>query len=379
MLVTCTASPDLADGKVQSPYAGELSSYTVNDRDAGLFDVSVRAEALRRTRNTMIRELVRRWSTAASCRAAEGLPVIEGNVKLPLFYVDRDGWRQAIKPYQAFENAVTGLAAAFVATRDSRYAECLVNVLASWADADAFMRFRYTKEGRQTWYAIESSLIAASLSYAVVRGHVPGRSEGGAEAGRLAVVDGWFNRAARHHIGSFAGGYSSCCNNHFYRRALYATVVGILTRDDELFQYGISAPYMALSEMNPDGSLPREVSRKARAIHYQNFALLYLVPIMELAERQGYPLYQLKIKGRTIHDGVSFVLDAIADQGLAARYTSEPQDLWFLQDDQYYAWMEIYLSRFDSPRIQAVVAPVRPIFNRSAIGPATMYFLELED
>jgi poly(beta-D-mannuronate) lyase len=50
------------------------------------------------------------------------------------------------------------------------------------------------------------------------------------------------------------------------------------------------------------------------------------------------------------------------------------QDLHFLEDDQYFTWMEIYLSRFDAPRIARWLAAHRPIYNRSAGGHITLYF-----
>ncbi|MEZ5836732.1 MAG: alginate lyase family protein [Geminicoccaceae bacterium] len=73
-------------------------------------------------------------------------------------------------------------------------------------------------------------------------------------------IDAWLNRISRNHIG-IEGGSQSCCNNHFYRRALHAAVIGILTSDDDLFRFGVSAIYSAVSELTADGTLPREFRR----------------------------------------------------------------------------------------------------------------------
>ena len=36
------------------------------------------------------------------------------------------------------------------------------------------------------------------------------------------------------------------------------------------------------------------------------------------------------------------------------------QNLWFIDDNQYFAWMEIYLARFDAPRLERVVFRMLP-------------------
>jgi poly(beta-D-mannuronate) lyase len=50
------------------------------------------------------------------------------------------------------------------------------------------------------------------------------------------------------------------------------------------------------------------------------------------------------------------------------------QDLRFIEDDQYFAWMEIYLSRFADARMERWVAERRPAFSRSAGGHITLFF-----
>ena len=55
------------------------------------------------------------------------------------------------------------------------------------------------------------------------------------------------------------------------------------------------------------------------------------------------------------------------------------QDYEFIHDSQYFAWMEIWLSRFDAPRLARFIAPRRPIYNRSAGGYVTLFFWEPGD
>jgi poly(beta-D-mannuronate) lyase len=200
----------------------------------------------------------------------------------------------------------------------------------------------------------------------VVRDQIPDR------AAAKARIDAWLARIARHHL-SIRGGPSSCCNNHFYRRALYATVIGILNADGDLFRVGVKALMSALHEMGPRGELPREMARGAKAVHYQNYALIYLVLIAELIERQGYPAYGMHIDGHSLHDAVSFALDLLEDPSELGDLAPH-QDLRFIEDDQYFAWMEIYLSRFADAPIERWLSARRPVFSRSAGGYLTLFF-----
>jgi poly(beta-D-mannuronate) lyase len=352
---------------VEERRALDLERFVVVDPSAGYFDVTARRAWLQVTSDPVLRRTRDRLALEVGCRDKLALPIIDHELRLPAFYRDQEAWREAVRPLFAFEDAVSDLAGAFVATGDRYFADCLLDLLGRWAAADALSEFHYTPSERQAWFNVEDMIFAAGLAYAVVRDQVEDR------AADKARIDAWLARIARNHL-SIAGGSSSCCNNHFYRRALYATVIGILNAHDDLFRIGVSALLSALHEMGPRGELPREIARGARAVHYQNYALVYLVPIAELIERQGYPAYGLRVDGRSLHDAVSFALDLLEDPSELGDLAPLRQDLRFIEDDQYFAWMEIYLSRFADARMERWLAQRRPVFSRSAGGYLTLFF-----
>jgi poly(beta-D-mannuronate) lyase len=352
---------------VEERQALDLDHYVVVDRSAGYFDVAARRAWLQTTSDPLLRRTIERLAIEVGCRDKLALPIIDHELRLPSFYRDQEAWREAIRPLFAFEDAVSDLAGAFVATGDRYFADCLLDVLGKWAAADALSAFHYTPAERQAWFNVEDMIFAAALAYVVVRDQTPDRTADKAQ------IDAWLVRIARHHL-SIPGGRSSCCNNHFYRRALYATAIGILSADDELFRVGVSALLSALHEMGPRGELPREMARGPRAVHYQNYALIYLVPIAELIERQGYPAYGLRVDGHSLHDAVSFALDLLEDPSQLGDLAPPRQDLRFLEDDQYFAWMEIYLGRFADPPVERWLSARRPVASRSAGGHLTLFF-----
>jgi poly(beta-D-mannuronate) lyase len=346
-----------------------LSNYEVNDRDAGLFDAGARIALLRKSDDPILRR-ARRAAADRLPNPVCDLPAVVHVGRIPRFYADRDGWREGTRELRAIEEGVTGLAEAFIASGDRQHADCLVDLLAMWAASDALTRFDYTPDQPQAWFQLEGNLFAIGLSYAIVRPFARDRGE------TTAAIDAWLARASRGHLAVDPDGHGWAWNNHYYRRALHAAAIGAVAGDDELFRYGVSALYRALAELASNGAFPRETARGARAVHYQNYALLYLIPIMELVARQGYPAWELAPEGLTVHDAVGHTLDLLGDPGQAVHHTPDEQDLSFMRESEYFAWMEVYLARFPDERVEAFVGPHRPVWNRSSVGAATLYFYE---
>lgn len=348
----------------------DLSAYTVTDPGAGYFDVRERRAWLEQQESPLIRQEIEKLKLGSSCKSLVDLPVLNDRFALPGFYPQPESWRLASEPFFKFEDSVSKLAGRYVVTGDQYYVDCMVDFLKRWAEEGGFMNFEYKPIRPQAWFAVEASLFAAGFSYSVVREDARATRPEDAQ-----IVEDWLKAASKRHAG-FHTIALSCCNNHFYRRGVHATVIGIATDDDDLLRFGVSAIYSALHEMNPDGSLPREMLRGSRRIHYQNYAALYLVFIAELLERQGYPIYDLTVDGRSLHTIVDYTLDALDDPAAYERELGETQDLWFMDDPQYFAWLEVYGARFPSDRIDRIVRSRRPIYNRSAGGYVTLYFYQ---
>ncbi len=346
----------------------DLSDYKVTDSTAGYFDVDARRAYLAGVRSEMMRVEVSHLKMGRSCRDMLQLPLLDHRAVIPGFYEDQENWREVARPYLAFEEAVHELAAAQLVATDRYHADCLVDLLHKWAVAEAFEDFHYTNLRRQAWYQIESPIFAAAMALSTVRPFVTDRHRD------LDVVEAWLKRLARLHA-SYPGGRGTCCNNHFYRRALYGAMVGVLTQDNQLFQFGVSAIYSALAGAEPDGALPLEMERGELAAHYQNYALMYLVWIAQIAERQGYDLFGLNIDGKSLHTLVSFNMAILEDLRVLNRHVSTlDQKLTYQQDDQYFAWFELYLSRFPRQDMEDVIAIRRPLYNRSAGGHTTLIY-----
>jgi poly(beta-D-mannuronate) lyase len=351
----------------------DLSAYTVTDTHAGYFDVAKRRKDLARTDDHMLLRQISDLRALDVCPESKVLPVVDGKFVIPPFYEDRDGWKKAALPFQQFEDAVSKLAAKQVVDPASGAGGCLIDLLDRWAAANAFLDISVKVSGLQTWFQTESSIFSAALGYSLVRDDLDGHDD------QKARIETWLAAAARNHMLYDGGDDGTCCNNHFYRRAVYATTIGILTKDNELFRFGISAIYSALSDASADGGLKLEMARKQFAAKYQVYAAMHLAMIAQLASRQGYDLYKLKYEGRTLGQVIDFAVGNMLKPESAAQASGTPgQDATFLEDGQYFGWLELLAGKKQwKDATQALLAAHRPAYNRGLGGYMTLYYLAI--
>jgi len=194
--------------------AMDLSHYVVNDSSAGYFDVETRQAFVSQRRDPVLMAAKQAQNLNISCRKILSMPVLNHKISLPGFYKDKPGWEVLAKPFQHFEDAVSRLGTAYFLTSDHYYSDCLLDMLLLWSNGKAFESFNTSSKYRQGWYQVESSLFAAALALSVVQDAYESRSSDFTE------VKNWLVRAARNHAAIDGGLENSCCNNHFYRRAL---------------------------------------------------------------------------------------------------------------------------------------------------------------
>jgi poly(beta-D-mannuronate) lyase len=80
-------------------------------------------------------------------------------------------------------------------------------------------------------------------------------------------------------------------NNHLYWAGFAAMSAGIAVNDRSLFDWGVTTYKDGVDEIAPDGTLPLEMARGQRALHYHLFALAPLVTMAELAAANGEDSY----------------------------------------------------------------------------------------
>lgn len=288
---------------------------------------------------------------------------------------------------RALSYAVMTRAAAWVGAQDVEAAHEAIEVLDHWARSQALTVLHETTDGRNTKsiYALKVVLMGVIPSWAAL---APFAQESAPDKKRR--IDHWLDhlvqkanvptggRASRSRTFDCAnnGGLPhspvSNCNNHRYLRDAVAMAWGAYTDNDVLFHQGLARYGVALQQMRPDGSLPLETMRGARALWYQRHALASLSVMAEMAAVQGHNLYGRQYKGRSLATGIDFLTQALRDESQVQPYAQtnaipgpnmdwQQQDKGFLRERamrHYMAWTQFASTDPDVSKAATTLTPL---------------------
>lgn len=282
--------------------------------------------------------------TARAC----DVPSPVKSIDPPGFYDDAAGYAEAVKPMRGFIAKLNRAA-------DTGQWSCTLDLLDSWAKADALMG---PISGYQGYY--ERSW--AGTDFALVLLRVPSEIRE-TNAGRMATINVWLEHIAVGTRDSDA--INHLHNNLVYWAGLNLIAIGTVTHRSELIDAGLARAREGIHDIGPDGALEREVKRGNRALHYHTFALIPLVFTAELAQQQHVDLYQEN--NHAIARLANLVTEAVINPSSFAKITPVKQDLfpWTFQDG--LAWMEPYYAHTKDTRLPKLIAPRRP-FNEWRLG-----------
>lgn len=290
-----------------------------------------------------------------ACTAAAA-PVVD--LDLPSYYSDRAGsvidltlFRQAAeraKPVRLFLTQVAS-AADRAHAGDALAARCGLARMAEWAQAGA-LTGETTQQGayERTW-----TTAGLALAYLKLR-NVPGL-----DAAKEKIVQAWLGRLAAKIRPAFdRPNRLDNRNNHAYWAGLAVAAVGVATDKEPLLEWGIERYRVGLNEIAEDGTLPLELARKGRALHYHLFALSPLVVMAELGAANGLDLYE-EYDG-ALHRLVRRAVEAIDDRkGFSALAGAGQVPLRLVGDEA--AWLAPYSMRFEDADVRRLAAAARPI------------------
>jgi poly(beta-D-mannuronate) lyase len=348
--------------------------FSVKDTNASYFDVLKRIELLKISQNPILLSAQRDEFDCNEKRTIEP----SGYITIPPYYADdrsytkNPEYKSVMKLFKRFDKRVTRLAEMYVSTLDDSYARCLVDILTEWSKDESLLHYQYkdANNKKQAWYTVGWSAANAGMAYSIVKDSslIPKENK--------IKIENWLNKVA-HKLISFPGGPGSCCANLSYWRGLAAIIIGVVSKDNILFRFGVERYISALKSMNQDGSLPLEMKRGKRALHYQRFAIFVLVYIAEVAYQQGYNLYDIEIDGKSLHLAIDFLMKGINNVSMIEEMVGKEQDISFITKKGGFNWMEPYSQRYTKKEVDKFLKKIRPVKNYSrGGGNSTLYFYQ---
>jgi poly(beta-D-mannuronate) lyase len=221
-------------------------------------------------------------------------------------------YEAAVGPIEQYLGAVARMASS--GTRDD--ALCAVRWLTAWAEGDALLG---TIKKEQAHYERKWVLAGLALSYAKVRNAASRDQAASINAWLQAVADGVIQHTAKH---------KGKRNNHYYWEGLAVAATGAATGNARYLEWGRKVFAYAETQIAADGTLPTEMKRGARALHYHLFAAAPLAMLESILDLQSAKLGKL----------AEFCLHGDAN-AVAGKRTGIPQT--GIPDDDY-DWRVIY-------------------------------------
>lgn len=274
-----------------------------------------------------------------------------------------EAYEKKIAPVRAFAIGVVKGANDYVASggKDQASAYCAGQNLYTWAAADALAKAKSEVANFNT----ATFLAAVSSAYGQIQESRTIAPE------QRQVIEAWLLRlsdSTREFYQPKRESKSLLPNNIQYWAALAVANTAVVLQREEDFDWAVEGLRRGVCSANADGSLPREIERKGRALHYHLFALQPLTALAELAEVNGRGGYEF-CQG-ALHRIIDFTLKAVDNPGLIEAEAGESQiQIPPLKPGEGdYAWLEIYASRFKDFAWASKLPKLRPFLNTNLGG-----------
>jgi len=150
-------------------------------------------------------------------------------------------------------------------------------------------------------------------------------------------------------------------NNHLYWAGVQVAAIAIAANDREMFDWAIAAYRNGARQITLEGTLPEEMRRGQRALHYHLYAASPLVYLAEFGEDNGIDLYAEN--NRALKLLVQRATEGLAGSGYFDQQTSIHQDTPNgPPTGEEIGWAKLYVKRFPDPAISALIVKATSLY-----------------
>jgi poly(beta-D-mannuronate) lyase len=159
-------------------------------------------------------------------------------------------------------------------------------------------------------------------------------------------------------------------NNHLYWAGVEIAAIGIVANDRSDFDWAVATYDNGVDQIQPDGTLPLEMARGAKALHYHLYALAPLVFLAECGEANGLDLYAHA--DGAIHRLEKASVAGLRDPALFEKATGIKQEVPKVPSGDQIGWAPPYARRFPNADLTRLIraAPSLSVFYLGGLPPA---------
>ncbi len=264
-------------------------------------------------------------------------------------------YQQAAAPFDLTMTDAEKAADFYLKSGSRAAAVCVLRILDANARSHAMTG---AMASNQSYYVRNWTLGALAITYLKVRGSGAGTPAERTQISRWLVQ---LARSTQDYFGERRAKHAKDGrNNHLYWAGLAVMSAGVAADNRSFWNWGLGTYRDGVRQIAPDGSLPLEMARGRRALHYHLFAAAPLVTMAEFGEANGQDLYAAD--HGALHRLVARCVSGLENNVWFAQQTGIAQDTpapRLTAADA--AWMRPYARRFPDPAIAKLLSRLRSL------------------
>jgi poly(beta-D-mannuronate) lyase len=200
------------------------------------------------------------------------------------------------------------------------------------------------------------------------------RETGIATPSEAQTIANWMQsvgeQTKRYYDAHKKAGHGDGQNNHLYWAGVELAAIGVAADDRKDFDWAMATYDNGVDQIQPDGTLPLEMARGGRALHYHLYALAPLVLLAEFGEANHLDLYAHA--NGAIHRLVNFSVAGLQDPTPFAKATGVQQEAPKMVTGDQIGWAPPYVQRFPNPALERMVqaAPSLSVYYLGGLPPS---------
>ena len=262
--------------------------------------------------------------------------------------IDPARWKaysESSGPYKNLGQVIVDAADAWRSSGSRAAAACAVSHMEAAARDGVFTG---KMSSHQAYYVQGWVIGAIAIGWLKVR-------DSGLETPKLHdLVVPWIVSVTRQTVAFYDS--SHALNNHLYWAGVEAVAAGVAADDRKLFDWAAAGYRAGIAQIQPDGSMPLEMARGQRALHYHLFALSPLVYLAEFGQVNDLDLYAER--DHALARLERLCVDGLNNNQLFEKATGIPQDTptQGAPAAEQISWGVIWQSRFPDPALASILA-----------------------
>jgi poly(beta-D-mannuronate) lyase len=278
--------------------------------------------------------------------------------------VRQEAYRKSSDPVKAIGMQIVKAADDYRTTGSRAAAACAMAQILTLAKENSLAG---KMSSSQAYYVQGWVVGAVAVAYLKIR------DTGIAAPDQVRTIAKWMQSVGDQTIAYYDGhkraGHGDSQNNHLYWAGVELAAIGVAADDRKDFDWAVAAYDNGVDQIRADGTLPLEMARGGRALHYHLYALAPLVLIAEFGEANHIDLYAHA--NGAIHRLVKVSVAGLHDPTPFEKATGIHQEVPKVPSGDQIGWAPPYLQRFPDPTLKQFVqaAPSLSVYYLGGLPP----------